>query len=353
MSIEIIRLKDDEKLFFIRWNEYLNSHHCSVKFMPKYIEILKFASNLLIRDESFVVIQNNSCAGICFLPIEKNQNLIQISLGGGFSFAPLGESKKIYDLIFAEIFEISKRLNVSKIMFCIDMLAYTMRFNLLVKYGFIDTSTNTCVVKLDESKENRWREIKGNYKTLINRVLKNSDFEIVIMNDKNQDYAIHENYRLLHEKCSGRQTRGKMSFDRQYELLKDGFATIIALKFKGKFIGMCYFMHHFDSVVYFSGADDPDYNDKKLTIYHPILWSANEYFSKLGYKVMEFGQPCEYSDIVGFMNYCDTKQTNIGYFKRGMGAKMVSFYKAIKYFDQNLLLNDIENFKNIVAKGVE
>lgn len=102
--------------------------------------------------------------------------------------------------------------------------------------------------------------------------------------------------------------------------------------------------------MYFSGADDPKFTEQKIPIYHAVLWRASEYFSSLGFKIMEYSEPCGYNKINGFMDYTDEKQINIGFFKRGMSTKMTTYYKGIKYFDKNLLLEDIEKFKQIVLK---
>jgi hypothetical protein len=133
-------------------------------------------------------------------------------------------------------------------------------------------------------------------------------------------------------------------------MLKNGYATLFGLKYQGKIIGMQYFFHYQNTVVYASGADDPEYTEKKFNIYHPILWKAQEYFKEKGFKLLEYSQPCAYSKIQGFDDYYDKKQLNISHFKRGMGAEMVTLFRGIKYYDKNLFVDDIENIIGIVKK---
>lgn len=349
MNYQIIRLKSEKERFFVNYNEYLERNLHSPKFLLDYIEILKIPSKFIICDESFVVIENNKCVGICFLPIENINGIKSISLQGNFTLQPLAICDRIYDIIFEEIFSIAKVLNLSKIMFYLDSLMIN-KFNWLLKYGFIDTSTSNCLALLNVSRADLWRNLRKRYKSQINSVMKSSDFEFFILNKDNQNYKIHEIYRALHAKAAGKETRPKASFDKQYELLKRGFATIIALKWGGVFIGMSYFMHCNNLVVYFSGADDPEFTQRKIPIYHAVLWKAMEYFSQLGFKVMEYSEPCGYNKINGFMDYMDEKQINIGFFKRGMSTQMTTYYKGIKYFDKNLLLSDIDKFKQKVLK---
>lgn len=355
MNYKIIKFKENKEQFFERWSEFLEQNPSSPKFLPSYIEILTIPSQFIVCDESFVIVENAKCVGICFLPIENINGVKSVSLQGDFTLQPLAKSERIYDIIFTEISDIAKALNLSKIMFYLDPLIteFSDKFNWLLAYGFMDTSASNCLALLNVSRADLWRNLRKRYKGQINGVMKSSDFEFFILNKDNQSYEMHEIYRALHAKAAGRETRPKTSFDKQYELLKDGFATIIGLKYNamgGGFIGMSYFIHYDKAVVYFSGADDPEFTQRKIPIYHAVLWKATEYFSQLGFKVMEYSEPCGYNKINGFMDYMDEKQINIGFFKRGMSTKMTTYYKGIKYFDKNLLLSDIEKFKQMVLR---
>jgi hypothetical protein len=167
----------------------------------------------------------------------------------------------------------------------------------------------------------------------------------------NADYEIYEAYRELHHKCSGKVTRKKETFDKQFEMLKNGYATLMGLKYNDVFIGMQYFFHYQKTVVYASGADDPEYTAKKFNIYHPILWKAQIYFKEKGYEFLEYSQPCGYSKIQAFDDYYDEKQLNISHFKRGMGAEMTTLFRGIRYYSENLLLNDVEEFKRRIKEN--
>jgi hypothetical protein len=83
-----------------------------------------------------------------------------------------------------------------------------------------------------------------------------------------------------------------------------------------------------------------------------MLWTAIEHYHSKKYQSLELSQPCGYNEINGFLDYLDKKQKNISSFKRGMGANMTSFYRGIKYFNQDLLIRDIDHFKDQV-KGVD
>jgi hypothetical protein len=140
----------------------------------------------------------------------------------------------------------------------------------------------------------------------------------------------------------------KETFDKQYELLENDFASLIGLKYKGIYIGFNYFFHFQKTVVYASGADDPEYENSHIPIYHVILWTATLYYKENGFDFIQYSQPCGYNLVNGFDDYLDKKQVNISHFKRGMGTTMVPLFRGIKYYNNSLLIEDIEKFKNQV-----
>ncbi|RXK03012.1 hypothetical protein CRV02_02500 [Arcobacter sp. CECT 8989] len=345
--MEILYKKKDSQRFFKYWKSYLDSYLSSYKYLLLNIDYFLLYSKYLIDDKSFVVLENQKCVGICFLPIEEINDIRSISISNGYVFSPLSISNRIEKIIFREIDIISSRLNVQKINFAIDplILEYKEKFNNLLKYGYIDTSTSDCLVDLKVPKAELWKNLQKSYKSLINKVLKDNAFDIVIIDASNPEYITHEKYRELHHKCAGMVTRNKKTFDKQFEMLENDCASLIGLKYNDEFIGFNYFFHFQKTVIYASGSDDPEYEKSKIPIYHVILWNAIKYYKRRNFEFIQFSQPCGYSKVQGFNDYLDKKQLNISHFKRGMGAKMVTSYRGIKYINKDLLLEDIELFK--------
>ena len=351
--MEIIYINDNKEEFLKRWKEYIDNNIVYSRYIPLYIEYILLYAKHLINNKSFIVIENNSCVGICFLPIEQYENKISVSVSGGYVISPLSTSKRIEKVIFKEIAEISKELNIQKVNFYLSpmILEYKNKFNYLLEYNFIDTSTTNCLIDLKLEQNNLWKNLRKSYKALINSVLKNNEYEILIINNKTPNSnEIHGEYKILHEKCAG-VTRGTETFDKQFEMLQRGFASIIGLKYKDKFIGISYFLHFKNTVVYMSGTDDPKYENSKIPIYHVILWSAILYFKENNFDYFELSRPCGYNKINGFEDYLDEKQINISHFKRGMGTKMVPVFRGVKYYDNNLLIEDIDIYKNKVLEN--
>lgn len=73
---------------------------------------------------------------MCFLPIENF-----ISLAEGYTISPLSIEKRIEKRIYEQIV---KEFNVLKVKFYLDplILEYTNKFNYLLEYGYIDSSSS-------------------------------------------------------------------------------------------------------------------------------------------------------------------------------------------------------------------
>jgi len=176
-------------------------------------------------------------------------------------------------------------------------------------------------------------------------MLKNKDFKIFIMDKTNPSYKIHEQYRELHRKCSGRITRPKETFDLQYKMLEEGAMVLIGLKYKNKTIALSYFEAANGRAVYSSSADDPEYSE--LPLYHVILYAAMEYFKKNGVRYISASQPS--SPSRQFDYYPDEKQLNIALFKRGFPGDYKPNFRGIKYFSEELFEKDLMKFKKLLT----
>ena len=98
--------------------------------MYQVINLFRIYVVLFAKLISFVIVENNKCVGICFLPIENF-----ISLAEGYTISPLSIEKRIYELIE----QIVKEFNVLKVKFYLDplILEYTNKFNYLLEYCYI------------------------------------------------------------------------------------------------------------------------------------------------------------------------------------------------------------------------
>ena len=124
----------------------------------------------------------------------------------------------------------------------------------------------------------------------------------------------------------------------QFEDLKNDRAMLIALKDKDQFVAFSYFLHYQDCAYYGSADDDPDY-ESKIPLEHCIIWSAIEYYKKRRVDFLEIGVQ---QFGTQFFDYPSQKDLNISFFKRGFGGKIIPFYRGIKYYDTEIMKQNLE-----------
>ncbi len=340
MVLDIIFREKDEKSFWNAWGELLLKTKAGPRYLQSTIQYKLERSENLQSDKSFVAFLNGKPVSCVFLPVEKHENFLMASFRGEYLDAPLFENLAVQKAVFSSLDEIAKDNALSKIMFAIDPLAGEGgAYNYLQKYGYLDTSLLSYVIDLAKF-ENLLNGCRENHRRSIKEILNNKDFEVFYMDETNPSYEIHEEYRLLHHKASGRATRSKKTFDMQFEKLKQGNAALVGLRYKQKNIASLYFEHNFDKALYVSGADDPAY--AKFPLYHVLMYSAMEYFKKRGVRELDTSQPS--SPSLQFDYYPDEKQLNIALFKRGFGGDFKPLFRGVKYFSKELFEKDMKTF---------
>ena len=350
MSICVIY--PDAPNFKTLWQNFVERNNVSWRFLPARMEYEKaYCHKTLIQDRSFVIKKNDLPVAICPLFLEEQNNRYFFSSNLGYQVAPLVSSrstekqrKKIERFCFEEIDKLAKRKRVVKCMSQIDPVAGGYSYNVLTEYGYLDASLQTAVIDLGNKLEVLRSNLRKSYKSLINNGI--DKFTIFVMDSGNHDYDVHEIYRKLHHKTSGRITRPIETFDMQFEDLKNDRAMLIALKDKDQFVAFSYFLHYRNCAYYGSAADDPDY-ESKIPLEHCIIWTAIDYYKKRGVNFLEIGAQ---QFGTQFFDHPSQKDLNICFFKRGFGGKIIPFYRGIKYYDTEVMKQDLECNMNRLLK---
>lgn len=335
--MNVIFKKGTGQLFEQYWNSYILANKLDFQYSLQVLNFNLQHSKRMLNDKSFVVERNGKCIGVCFLPIERN-NAISVSINGGYVVMPSAETKKIEKYIFKKIGEVCLEEGVEEIKYSFSQFTKN-KFNTLNRYNFIDVSTNTCDIYLNESEELLWRNLNKSYKSLINSLDKSEKFEILV---SNQDNYIELNNKYVefhkeHMKQAGKKTRSDDIYNKQVQLITSGLASIIAVSYKGKIIIVNYYFHNHSFVNYSGSSFDMSEDFQSYPLNHFLLWKSIIHFKRLGYSELNFGQPCNYNGFNGLDDYLDDKQINISLFKRGMGAQMRTLYRGIKFInDDNL-----------------
>lgn len=343
--MEIIFKKAKPKLFWQKWNEYLKNNIASYQYLPNFLNYMLYYSKNLYVDESFVLIQDKKPLAICFLPIEKNIHYKTITIANDYVCSPLANNKKIEKQVYNIIEKIAKKEKIAIIKFYLEplIMEYANKFSCLQKYGYINSSSISCLLDLRQEKKELWLNLRKSYRGIIKKLLENKDFKLVIIDKDNVNFLVHEKYRKLHRLCAGKITRVKKTFDYQFKMLKDDNAIIIGLQYKKRFIGFSYFFHYNKTAIYASGVDNPTYN--RFPLYHIMIWQAINYYKKRGLEFIQLPGSGAYNLVNGFDDYFDQKLLNIAFFKRGFEGKMVPFPRGIKYYNKNKLREDLKIFR--------
>lgn len=356
--MEIIYKEKDEKKFWRYWQDYLVKYAIGARYSRQNQEMFIAASkfrSLFFADKSFIALANNEPIGCVSLPIEKNEQFLTVTLSGGFILAPLFCRSSAAKEIFSEIDKIAIDNRLAKIMFSVDVFSNNnCGCNFLQKFGYLDASVLSYVIDLSGSQEDFLKSCRRGHKCDIKKILADKDYKVFFTDRENPSYELHEEYRALHQKCSGRVTRPKENFDLQFEKLKNGEAALFGVNYKGKNIAYSYFEYKGLYGMYEASADDPDYSG--MPLYHILVFSAMGYLKSKGVKYLDTGQPS--SPSTQFSYYPDEKQLNIGLFKRGFGGDFRMNFRGVKYFSENLLKKDTDLFvceaaKNIIKKNEE
>ena len=326
------------------WQNFVERNNVSWRFLPARMEYEKvYCYKMLKQDCSFLIEKNDLPVAICPLFLEDCNKHYFFSSNLGYQMSPLVSScqnekqrKKIERFCFEKIDKLAKRNCVVKCMSQIDPIIVDYSYNVLTEYGYLDASLQTTIIGLGNKLEILRSNLRKSYKSLINNGI--DKFTIFIMDSGNPDYKIHETYRKLHHKTSGRVTRPLETFKMQFEDLKNDRAMLIALKDKDQFVAFSYFLHYQNCAYYGSSADDPEY-ESKIPLEHCIIWSAIEYYKKRGFVFLEIGAQ---QFGTQFFDHPSQKDLNISFFKRGFGGKIIPFYRGIKYYDTEVMRQDLE-----------
>lgn len=344
----------DNPIFGSLWDRFCaNNANVSWAYLPDRIKFYDyFSQNCRIKNLSFIIVKDNKPLCICLLFLEKHGNRTSFTYSGGFLRSPLFATtidkklrKNVETECFAMIDHLSSQHQVDCVKLALDPLSDNHSYNMLVKHGFFDTSTNTSILDIQFSEKELWNGLRKSYRSLINNGKKY--FDIVIMDHSNANDEMFEEHKKLHYKAAGRITRPVETWSLQYDLLTKDNGILIGLKENGKFVAFSYFAHSHSKAYYGSSSDDPDY-DGNIPLEHIIIWTSIEYYKKRDFKLLELGHQSFGSQLFGQPS---KKDINISFFKRGFGGDVFTLYRGIKYYNRDFMQEELEqNIQKLFAE---
>ena len=228
-----------------------------------------------------------------------------------------GKTKKIFHNECNQIFE-----KINGTIWYRDFLirgAISPLTTLLLKSGAKATPRLSQIIDLTEDKALLWKQIRKSYSSLINNGLRDMDPEI--MDSKTITWQKMQEFRNLHIRESGRETRSEESWKRQFEMVKADEVFVIFGTFKNKLVTAGLFSYNKTNCLYWVSTSRRDLFNKPL--FHAIMWTAILHAKELGCKWFEVGE--QYFPNHPAETLPTKKELGISDFKAGFGSETRMF----------------------------
>lgn len=328
------------------WNKALSNLKHSFLYTKFGIDYYKSYSNF-IDDLSFIIKKDNEYLGLAIVFLENIDNSLSISANNGYIPSPLYIDEKVEKIVFKHIDSLAQAKSIKQIKFYMETPLFIEnhflpKFNLLKKYDYFETNNLNLYIDLTLDEKELWTNLNKSYKSLINKYIKNTQNQFLIMTKENASWEIFLEFYKLHCDIAGNRARKISLFEEQFKLLQNGLATLFYIKNEEEFLSFSLFFHYEKSVTYATSVSKKEENQEPYS--HFLLWNANLFFKKKNFNHIIYGSPSGVNKFGGIDDINDEKQLAISFFKRQMGAHIINVNRGIKFFDKNLFKNFILNF---------
>jgi FemAB family protein len=320
--IEDIKNSIKEEFEFIKfdlidWNNILDSSLnnitvCYLKNTVNYYVEYFDGENL-----SFVLCENNRSVGIYPLFIYKNENNWLISGNGTSLIKPLfinsisKKTKKKLEKKIVEIVEkIASNLGIKKVELFDDSINLSSWYLLWLKKANKNFLTYQLAINLQLTIESIRLGFRKSYKPLVNKALKEFDIDVC---DDDIEYTFEE-FRLLHLKVAGKETRSRKTWNIQKEQVKNNEAFLVTVRDQNVLIGAGLFTYTKDTGSYSVGAYKRELFNKPIG--HGVQMKAIETLKEKGCKIYHIGQKTTMLDE----SKPTDKELSISHFKEGFSG---------------------------------
>jgi len=175
------------------------------------------------------------------------------------------------------------------------------------------------IIDLSQSETEMKRLLRKSYNSLINWGLR--ELKPIILDNSNLSWENILEFRELHIRESGRETRSVDSWRKQFDMVKAGEAYLVVGYLKDDLVSAGFFMHSNTNCYYGSSASRRDLFDKPL--FHSLMWKSICYAKSIGIQWFDLGEqlfPNHPSEILP-----SKKELGISDFKAGFGGQTRMF----------------------------
>ena len=292
-------------------------------------------SSSLLQDDSFAVLSDSDeIAALVPLYCFRNETgLPEYRYAGEYLRSPLiygspdsNKYKKAQKFVFAYIDELAKKNKVSAhktLIEGVDILEGRHYYNYLTDFGYSDESSVCQLIDSSKDIKDLWSDVRKSYKHLINRAAKNYVYETI--SSHNYNFEECEDYRRLHFKAAGKQTRSLESFYLMYKMVENNQAFIVFSKDKNGCTVASHFFYYLGAYcLYASSAVDPELPSDS-GIGHLAMWQGIITACNMGIRFFDMGQ-------LRISSNFSKKEMSIAVFKKGFGGRTVTVFRGTKVF---------------------
>lgn len=193
----------------------------------------------------------------------------------------------------------------------------------LLQEDFTPNIFYTSIIDLTLSKDELWQNIRKSYRSLINSLIKDVDYSLVIVDKDNNLKCIYDwiNLYLKLVERSGRKTSKEQFINIEQSIKND--SGYLYLLYKDDELVSGVNMNYSNGIANYSASGThPDYEHKNY-FSHYLLWAAINDLKIRNYKKLEMG-PIFYDNIENFYPHSE-KELSISDFKLGMGGELTPF----------------------------
>ena len=279
---------------------------------------------------SFMVEENKEILAICPLILSDNEFIMHWS--PAFASMTAKKREKVANFVFEQIDRLALENSVKRVSFMIYPLSFP-NYNYLMKQDYLDISLNTQIIDLKQDLKSIRGAMRKGHDYDIDRGLK--ELDITICDNKNIAREVFDNYqRLLQADPShAYETRPQITFDMQYNWVRDRYAILLGATCQNEWVGFSYVFTCKNKAYYGSACGSHHYPD--LPIAHALTWKTIEWLKNHGFEYYEIGWQQYSSQLYDFPS---AKEVSISKFKRGFGGHTIPLFRGEKYYDINYFL---------------